>query len=423
MFVLSKYQMLTSFYGCVWLLFVCFCPVWAEQPLNTIIELKNAPDVYHNRPVHLKGRIVETQIAPRGLTAGHYILEDNTGRLPVRTSKLPALNDLVEVWGQFLKDQDEPYFMHLHESKRCCPEYIAGSGDDSHKEKDSKENDSEKSEPFWQDLSPTVLAGLSLIALSLLGLIVFFVLKAKQKQHMLRQQEQQQRELEQKRRDALMLRLQQGGGSGGLTDQTLVPGQSQRSSTGGDVTTVGYPVGKLEVIEGPETGKSYSVMAPKTLIGKQAGPGGVLAQSQDPLLSKQHAEILATVSGQCRLVDKQSRNGTRLNGQPVSEATLKDQDIIEVGSHKLRFHLTATHGSSEKTKPHTEEQPGVHNVHEQVTIVRRLPSLEVLKGPDQGKTVRILKERWLVGRSQENDMVLSDTTVSRSQFALEWREE
>jgi pSer/pThr/pTyr-binding forkhead associated (FHA) protein len=420
---LKNPSIIVNFLFCLFILFSTSSVSFAQESVSAIIELKNSPDVYHNRPVRIKGRIVETQIAPRGLTTGHYIIEDNTGRLPVRTSKLPAPNELVEVWGQLLKDQDEPYFMHIHENKRCCPEFDPSNTGKS-KSKEEKTEKKETENPF-KDLSPTVLIGLGLIVLSIIGLIVFLVLKSNQKKQLLLKQENERRDSEQKRREVLMMRMQQGGATG-ASDQTLVPGQNNRAGSIGDATTVGYPVGKLVVMEGPEQGKSYSVMAPKTIIGKQSGLGGVLNQSQDPLISKVHAEILATAFGNCTLVDKQSRNGTRLNGHPVSETALNENDLIEIGNSKLKFSLVSANHSPPKTdSAHSgiDDKTVIRNVNEQATIVRRLPSLEILIGPDQGKIARMVKQRWLVGRSKEADLVLSDTTVSRQQFSLELRGE
>ena len=55
-------------------------------------------------------------------------------------------------------------------------------------------------------------------------------------------------------------------------------------------------------------------------------------------VSRRHAMIERTVEGLVQLVDLESRNGTFLNGEPVSRATLRDGDKIQIGTGAiLRF--------------------------------------------------------------------------------------
>jgi FHA domain len=58
---------------------------------------------------------------------------------------------------------------------------------------------------------------------------------------------------------------------------------------------------------------------------------------EDPLVSRQHARIVIAVEG-AFLHDLGSRNGVKLNGTPISEATrLKDGDRVRVGAHEFVF--------------------------------------------------------------------------------------
>lgn len=54
--------------------------------------------------------------------------------------------------------------------------------------------------------------------------------------------------------------------------------------------------------------------------------------------SRRHARIFAS-GGAHVLVDLESTNGTLLNGKAVAEQTLRDGDVIRVGSTVLRYSL------------------------------------------------------------------------------------
>ena len=56
----------------------------------------------------------------------------------------------------------------------------------------------------------------------------------------------------------------------------------------------------------------------------------------DPNVSRRHAEIRPAGTGFV-VVDLGSTNGTRVNGAPVSEQSLRDGDAITVGATALRF--------------------------------------------------------------------------------------
>ena len=56
----------------------------------------------------------------------------------------------------------------------------------------------------------------------------------------------------------------------------------------------------------------------------------------DPLLSREHARIVTV--GQDQIVeDLQSSNGTRVNGSTLQRQILQHGDVIDLGSHQLRY--------------------------------------------------------------------------------------
>ncbi|MBS1198384.1 MAG: hypothetical protein H6R18_2169 [Proteobacteria bacterium] len=68
-------------------------------------------------------------------------------------------------------------------------------------------------------------------------------------------------------------------------------------------------------------------------IGRDLGNEIVI---DDPLLSRQHARIVCIEKDHI-VEDLQSSNGTRLNGSPLKRQILQHSDVIELGSHHLRY--------------------------------------------------------------------------------------
>jgi hypothetical protein len=72
----------------------------------------------------------------------------------------------------------------------------------------------------------------------------------------------------------------------------------------------------------------------RTTLGRQADCDGVL---DDPTVSRHHA-VIEQRNGDMTVRDLGSRNGTALNGRPVSGAVLlRDGDLIAFGSVEARF--------------------------------------------------------------------------------------
>ncbi len=57
-------------------------------------------------------------------------------------------------------------------------------------------------------------------------------------------------------------------------------------------------------------------------------------------VSGQHA-VVTTLLNDCVIEDLNSTNGTLVNGQPITKHLLQDNDVIEVGKHKLKFVVEA----------------------------------------------------------------------------------
>ncbi len=102
------------------------------------------------------------------------------------------------------------------------------------------------------------------------------------------------------------------------------------------------PESRLVVLEAPEgaadrlaSGTAFALQ-PVTSIGRSASNAVVIP---DTYTSSQHA-LLTWRDGQWWLEDRNSRNGTQLNGRVVEEATLVSAgDVIGVGRTRLKLEV------------------------------------------------------------------------------------
>jgi hypothetical protein len=94
--------------------------------------------------------------------------------------------------------------------------------------------------------------------------------------------------------------------------------------------TVGGPSARL-ILE--DSSDEWPLQAERSVIGRLSGSE---VEIQDPGASRQHAEVRRDGEDYI-LVDLGSTNGTLLNDNPVSEASLEDGDRITIGRTVLEF--------------------------------------------------------------------------------------
>lgn len=100
--------------------------------------------------------------------------------------------------------------------------------------------------------------------------------------------------------------------------------------------------GRLVVVHENDDDESYSdteisfPLLPLTSIGR--APTNSIPVDDD-FASGEHA-LLALRNGQWWLEDRQSRNGTTINGLPIRDPIIiTDGDVVGVGSQRFRIHL------------------------------------------------------------------------------------
>src|SRR3954454_16042455 len=88
----------------------------------------------------------------------------------------------------------------------------------------------------------------------------------------------------------------------------------------------------LEIING-QSGQTIPMEAGKLTIGRQAGNDVVLEDTQS---SRNHC-LIEHVGGDYVLRDLTSKNGTRVNGQLVTQVVLGPDDVIIMGQTDMKF--------------------------------------------------------------------------------------
>src|SRR5688572_20291072 len=95
--------------------------------------------------------------------------------------------------------------------------------------------------------------------------------------------------------------------------------------------------------------KEFNLSKERTLIGRKAHND---IQIDNLAVSGEHAAII-TILNDSFIEDLGSTNGTMVNGKPVKKHFLQNNDVVEIGKHKLKYFndapTAATAADSEKT--------------------------------------------------------------------------
>jgi len=180
-------------------------------------------------------------------------------------------------------------------------------------------------------------------------------------------------------------------------------------------------------------GKEYAVPDKGLVIGRDAGCDVVVPRNE---VSRRHAELAATEDGY--VVRDTSSNGVYVNGERIQGShRLSRADVIRVGGEEFRFYAdvlnptppSATDATKEGVVLRSESptpslantlfnQKAVETAHEP------LATLEVLnEGPSKGIRYAIRTPLAQIGRGANNDVRLTDESVSEIHAKLERRDE
>jgi len=93
----------------------------------------------------------------------------------------------------------------------------------------------------------------------------------------------------------------------------------------------GGPPRQLLAIDGPMTGRAFPLDA-GTEIGREAGP---IPLAFDTSVSRRHVRFAVTPQG-IEIQDLGSTNGTFVNGQKITTATIRQGDVVKSGVTNFR---------------------------------------------------------------------------------------
>lgn len=105
-------------------------------------------------------------------------------------------------------------------------------------------------------------------------------------------------------------------------------------------------------------GKSVPLNEERIRIGRYPANDVVL---DHPTVSAYHAEIMRRPDGRHELIDRESRNGTRINGTPIRQAVLRDGDQLTLGAMTIHY----------LSRPAAERQPQHQRPRAQASTGRR----------------------------------------------------
>jgi len=91
---------------------------------------------------------------------------------------------------------------------------------------------------------------------------------------------------------------------------------------------------RLIVVSGPHLGREIVFRNRDTFLVGRSSAAHFRLSKKDPYFSRHHF-LLEVNPPLCRLVDLKSRNGTRVNGEFIQSAPLRDGDVIHAGSTKI----------------------------------------------------------------------------------------
>jgi len=111
---------------------------------------------------------------------------------------------------------------------------------------------------------------------------------------------------------------------------------------------------RLVVLSEGLTGRSHELKAEKTTVGRVEDN---TFQIPDPSVSSHHCQVILR-GNDVVIRDLNSTNGTFINGQQITEATLKPSQILRLGQVEVRMEGDQTSSAQRKmTLDHTQVVP------------------------------------------------------------------
>ena len=166
----------------------------------------------------------------------------------------------------------------------------------------------------------------------------------------------------------------------------------------------------------PDGGKQeFELSKSQITLGRDPANDIVLTDSK---VSRMHARIDVDDNGGARLVDLKSTNGSKLNGEKVSDAQIESGDVIKLGDVQLQYKKAAPLEELAMTKIDSEVDLNqtVAELALPISINRTNVDRLVVHTPTRTWEIELNEsiDSLTVGRAPENDIVLNHPSVSRT---------
>jgi serine/threonine-protein kinase len=140
---------------------------------------------------------------------------------------------------------------------------------------------------------------------------------------------------------------------------------------------------RLQITAGPHAGKEFAFDRHDTFLVGRTKDAHLRLSYDDPYFSRRHF-LIEVNPPRCRVIDLDSRNGIRVNGQRVEQAELKDQDEIQAGHTVFKVCIPPADPDAQLTFQMTEPyHPAAGGV---PTVVHR-PEPPPVPGYDLGEEI------------------------------------
>lgn len=166
----------------------------------------------------------------------------------------------------------------------------------------------------------------------------------------------------------------------------------------------------LVIVDGPRTGARFSLGEGSNIIGRSPS---CVVRLEDQSVSRQHSEVVKGQSG-WMVKDLGSKNGTFVNGEPITEAVVVGhKDILKTGIYRLRLITQPTNMEEEMALP--PEMPAA----ERTVFVSAAPESETreMKGEEAGEEFAEVPGE-ISELPQENESEPQKTRIGRRQIVL-----
>lgn len=176
--------------------------------------------------------------------------------------------------------------------------------------------------------------------------------------------------------------------------------------------TISKPASRLSIsfVGGNCTGRTGLVIDTKsTIIGRGEDCDIIL---DGETISRRHCTI--TQWGSVYVLQDSSRNGTFVNGERITEATLADNDQVRVGQNLMVVNIVPCNATSALSPMATTPLGSGF-------VIELRPHI-VVKGLEAGTTQPFSEERITIGRRSDNHLSLDAENISREHAAIERRD-